>query len=117
MKKKSCAVLMTAMAMRVAKMGPELQPDVDVTKLLLYAVLNPATIGVAFLMGRKADEKPKILIAAFAGAIAGAALLFAAAFLRIWDAPELGRAAGGSFAASLVAGVLYAWAGYATRKS
>ena len=98
-------------------MGPELQPDVNVTELLLYAALNPATIAVAFLIGRKANEKPKILIAAFAGAIAGVVLLYIAALFRIWDAPVLGRAAAGSFAASLVAGLVYGWIGYATQNS
>jgi hypothetical protein len=98
-------------------MGPELQPDVNVLELLLYAALNPATIAVAFLMGRKADEKPKILIAAFTGAVAGVILLYFAALLRIWDAPELGRAAAGSFAGSLAAGLIYGWIGYAFRKT
>jgi hypothetical protein len=97
-------------------MGPDLQPDVNLTELLLYAALNPATITTAFLMGRKADEKPKILIAAFAGAIAGVVLLYVAALFRIWDAPTLGRAAAGSFAASLAAGLIYGWIGFATRK-
>jgi uncharacterized integral membrane protein len=97
-------------------MGPELQPDVNVVELLAYAALNPATIAVAFLMGRKADEKPKIIIAAFAAALAGVALLYVAALFRIWDAPMLGRAAAGVFAASLAAGVFYGWIGYATKR-
>ena len=54
-------------------MGPDLQPDVPLLEVLLYGVLNPATIIIAFLMGRKADDKSKIMIAAFAGAIAGIA--------------------------------------------
>ena len=57
----------------------------------------------------------KILIAAFAGAIAGVALIYVAALLRIWDAPMLGRAGGGIFVASLVAGVVYGWLGFATQ--
>ncbi len=97
-------------------MGPELQPDVNVKELLAYAALNPATIAVAFLMGRKADEKPKILIAAFAGAIAGTALLYAATWFRLWDAPTLARAAAGVFAASLVCGAVYGWIGYLLKK-
>ena len=95
---------------------PDLQPDVNLVELALYAALNPATIAVAFLLGRKADEKPKILIAAFAAAIAGVTLLYFAALLRIWDAPELGRAAAGVFAASLVFGIVYAWIGFATKR-
>ena len=47
-------------------MGPDLQPDVPLLEVLLYGVLNPATIIIAFLMGRKADDKSKIMIAAFA---------------------------------------------------
>ncbi|NOT71854.1 MAG: hypothetical protein HOP09_11430 [Hyphomicrobium sp.] len=97
-------------------MAPELQPDVNVIELIAYAALNPATIATAFLMGRKADEKPKILIAAFAGAVAGVVLLYAAALLKIWDAPMLGRAGGGIFAASLVAGVIYGWIGFASKR-
>ncbi|MEQ1652995.1 MAG: hypothetical protein ABL897_10935 [Hyphomicrobium sp.] len=97
-------------------MGPELQPDVNVIELIAYAALNPATIATAFLMGRKADEKPKILIAGFAGAVAGVALLYVAALFKIWDAPMLGRAGGGIFAAGLLAGVLYGWLGFITRR-
>ena len=97
-------------------MGPDLQPDVNVLELLAYAALNPATIAVAFLMGRKADEKPKILIAAFAGAVAGVALIYFAALLRLWDAPMLARASAGIFAASLITGAVYGWIGYATAK-
>ncbi len=78
-------------------MAPDLQADVNVLELIAYAALNPATIAVAFWMGRQANEKPKIVIAAFAGAIAGIVLIYFAALLRIWDAPELGRDSGGIF--------------------
>lgn len=97
-------------------MGPDLQPDVNVLELIAYGALNPATIAAAFYVGRKADEKPKILIAAFVGAIAGTVLLYFAALFGIWDAPALGRASGGVLVSGLVAGVVYGWIGYATRK-
>ena len=97
-------------------MTPDLQPDVNLLEVLAYAAFNPATIAVAFLMGRKADEKGKILVAAFAGAIAGVALLYVAALLRIWDAPTLGRAAAGVLAASIVSGLVYAGLGYALKR-
>ena len=77
-------------------MGPDLQPDVPLLEVLLYGVLNPATIIIAFLMGRKADDKSKIMIAAFAGAIAGIAVLYLITLLRLWDSPTLARAACGS---------------------
>ena len=76
------------------------------------AFFNPATIIIAFLMGRKADDKSKIMIAAFAGAIAGIAVLYLITLLRLWDAPTLARAASGVFLTSLVAGFVYAGAGY-----
>ena len=92
-------------------MGPEFQPDVPLLEVLLYGIFNPATIIVAFLMGRKADDKSKIMIAAFAGAAAGVAVLYLVTLLRLWDTPTLARAVGGVFVPSLVAGFAYAGAG------
>ena len=96
-------------------MTPDLQPDVNLIELLAYAALNPATIAVAFLMGRKADQLGKLLIAAFAGAVAGVVLLNILALLGVWDAPTVGRAAAGVMLASLLFGLVYAWAGYKLR--
>lgn len=97
-------------------MTPELQPDVSVIEVLAYALLNPATIAVAFWLGRMADEKSKLLIASFGGAIAGVVVLYFAALFKIWDAPTLGRSAAGVFVASLAFGLVYARIGYAFRK-
>jgi hypothetical protein len=97
--------------------GPEFQPDVPLLEVLLYGIFNPATIIVAFLMGRKADDKSKIMIAAFAGAAAGVAVLYLVTLLRLWDTPTLARAVGGVFVTSLVAGFAYAGAGYLLRRS
>ena len=97
-------------------MTPDLQPDVPVMEVLLYGFLNPATIAVAFMMGRKANERSKIVVAGFVGAIAGSALLYLATLFRIWDAPTLGRAAAGAFVVSFIAGIIYAAAGYALRR-
>lgn len=96
-------------------MTPDFQPDVPLLEVFLYGVLNPATIVIAFLMGRAANERSKILIASFAGAIGGIAVLYFAALFGIWDAPTLGRAAVGVFVTSLIAGLLYAAIGYATK--
>ncbi|MGQ0457455.1 MAG: hypothetical protein ACT4OU_10375 [Hyphomicrobium sp.] len=95
---------------------PEIEAAVPLIEIMLYAALNPATIFAAFWLGRQANEKAKILIAAFAGAVAGIALLFLAALLRVWDAPTLGRAGAGVFVASLLAGLVYARVGYAFRR-
>jgi len=97
-------------------MTPDLQPDVPLLEVILYGAINPVVIAVAFWMGRKADQPAKLLIASFAGAIAGIAVLNIAALLRIFDAPEVGRAAGGVFTISLIAGLAYAWAGYRSKR-
>lgn len=95
---------------------PDFEQTVPLVEVLLYGILNPATIVVAFMMGQRADEKSKLLIAAFAGAIAGVAVLYVATFLRIWDAPTLGRSVAGVFIVSLVAGFIYAGAGYLLKR-
>lgn len=93
-------------------MTPEIQPDVPLIEVALYAVLNPALIAVAFWMGRKADEPSKLLLASFAGAAAGFALLYIITLLGLFDAPRAARAAAGIFAASLIPGLAYAWLGF-----
>jgi hypothetical protein len=95
---------------------PDFEQTVPLVEVLLYGILNPATIVVAFMMGQKADDKSKLIIAAFAGAIAGVAMLYIATFLRIWDAPTLGRSIAGVFIVSLVAGYIYAGAGYLMKR-
>ena len=93
-------------------MQPVLQPDVDLWVAMAYAALNPATIWVAAELGRRADAPGKLLIAAFSGAIAGVALLWVLALLRVPFATATGRAASGIMAASFVAGLLWAGASY-----
>jgi hypothetical protein len=95
---------------------PDFQANVQLLEVLLYGVLNPATIAVAFILGRKADDKSKIMIGAFAGAAAGALVLYIATFLRLWDAPTLGRAIAGVFITSLIAGFVYASAGFLSKR-
>ncbi len=78
--------------------------------------MNPATIVAAFMLGRRADQPAKILIAAFAGGVAGSALLYVAALLHVWHASTLGRASGGVFIAALLFGLIYAFIGYRLRR-
>lgn len=95
---------------------PDFQPSVSLAEVFLFAALNPATVIISIWMGRNADQRAKILLAAFAGAVAAALLLNAAAFLRLSDAPNLARASAGVFAAALLFGLVYAGIGFATRK-
>lgn len=93
-------------------MNPDFQPDVPLLEVVLYGAFNPATIIVAFMMGQRSDDKSKLMISAFVGAIAGIALLYLVTLVKLWDAPTVGRAGAGVFITSLVAGFLYAGAGY-----
>ncbi len=97
-------------------MGPDFQPDVPLLEVLLYGVLNPVMIVVAFMMGQRANAPSKILIASFAGAIAGIAVLNVLAVFKLWDAPTVGRAGAGVFIISLIVGLVYAGAGYLTKR-
>ena len=53
-------------------------PPIDLTAVLMTALLNPAVIVVAFWMGRYADQRHKIPVAAFAAALAGSVVIYIA---------------------------------------
>jgi len=93
-------------------MTPDPESIVPLFEVVLYALLNPALIGVAFAMGRKVDEPAKLIIAAFVGAVAGFVLLYIAAWIGVLDAPRVARAAAGVFVLSLLTGLAYAWIGF-----
>ncbi|HVX35129.1 MAG TPA: hypothetical protein VHC71_02810 [Hyphomicrobium sp.] len=95
---------------------PDFEQMVPLTEVLLYGILNPATIVVAFMLGQRANDKSKLMIAAFAGAVAGVAVLYVATFFRIWDAPTLARSVVGVFIVSLIAGFVYAGVGYLMKR-
>lgn len=94
----------------------DLQP-VSLWMVLLYAALNPASIYVACEMGRRADQPAKLLVASFAGALAGFALLYLLAAFRLPFATTAGRAASGIVAASFIFCLAWAAIGfYALRR-
>ncbi len=97
--------------------APLLMPDVPVAMVLAFAALNPVTIAVAYMLGRRADQAAKIVIAAFAGALAGAAVLWLGTSLRIDMVSTPGRAAGGIFAAGMIFALIPAAIGYVRRTS
>jgi hypothetical protein len=66
----------------------------DPVTLVLIAVLNPATIIIAFMMGRRADQWQKLPVAAFAAALGGFLLYYAAAFVGIFQVHAVGGEAG-----------------------
>jgi hypothetical protein len=79
--------------------------------LLLIALLNPVVIAVAFLMGRRADQWQKIPVAAFAAAIAGVALYWAAGAVGLLPIHALGSEAG-LLVLQILFGLVWAALGY-----
>lgn len=117
---KFATILLQAKAPTSAGIGgiaPVLLPDVPLATVLAYGALNPALIFVAFLMGRtlrrQGGQVAKLGIAAFAGAVAGIALIWIGTHLQLAFLATPARASGGIFIVSLVAGVVWAWIGYA----
>lgn len=100
----------------IAGIPPEIQPDVSLWLVLGFAVLNPAVIAVAWLLGHRADERAKLLVAAFAAAIAGVALVWLGALLRLPLFTTAGRAGVGIFVAAGLVGYGVAAAAYAARR-
>lgn len=95
---------------------PLLLPDVPLWEVLAFGAFNPAVIAVAFFMGRQVgralDQKAKLGIAAFAGAMAGFALIWLGTRLSLGFLATPARASGGIFIASLLFGLIWAAVGY-----
>lgn len=87
-----------------------LQPF-DPGSLVLIALLNPAVAIVGFLMGRSADQPQKLVIAAFAAALAGSVLIWLGAYLKIVPARGSGAEAG-VFLLQMIFGLGWSAAGY-----
>jgi zinc transporter ZupT len=85
---------------------------VDLLAVVLSALLNPAVIVVAFWMGRHANQRQKLPVAAFAAALAGSALIYAAVRLGMQGVASVGRAAAGVFVAEFLFGLVWAWLGF-----
>jgi hypothetical protein len=88
----------------------------DPWTLVLISLFNPAVIAVAFLMGRRADQWQKLIVAAFAASLTG--------FILYWLVAELGllpiHALGGEAAIllmQLLIGFVWAGLGYWLRRA
>jgi hypothetical protein len=87
-------------------------PPVDLLAVALTALLNPAVIIVALLMGRNADQWQKLPVAAFAAALLGSVLVYFAVQIGIPGVAGVGRAVAGVFIAEFVFGLMWAAIGY-----
>lgn len=83
----------------------------DPQTVVLMGALNPVTIVVAFLLGRKADQWQKIPVAAFAGAFAGFLLYWLAATVGVFKVHALGGEAG-QVLVGFASGLVWALIGY-----
>lgn len=83
--------------------------------ILLLALLNPAVVAVGFLMGRRADQVQKLVIAGFIAALAGAVLVWLLMMTGVLAARP--RLLMGIFIVGGFAGTLAAWLGWRTRAS
>ncbi|MCB1519189.1 MAG: hypothetical protein KDJ37_01285 [Hyphomicrobiaceae bacterium] len=88
----------------------------DPVTLVIFAMLNPAVIIVAFYMGLKADQWQKLIVAALAASLAGFLLLAFAIFTGIIQAESIGGEAG-IVALQTVFGLFWAVCGYGLAKA
>jgi hypothetical protein len=91
---------------------PDFQPNVDLVTVATIAALNPVVIGMGLWLGRQCDQPQKLIIAGFGAGLAGMALIWLAATLRLPFIYEPGRAAAGIFVAQGLFGVVWAAIGY-----
>lgn len=87
----------------------------DPLTLFLIALLNPVVIVVAFLMGRRADQWQKLIVAAFTASLAGFALYWLAGAVGLMPIHALGGEAG-IVLMQFVFGLFWASLGYALRR-
>lgn len=87
----------------------------DLKDVLLLAFMNPATLAAGFLLGRRADQIQKIVLAVFVAGIAGTLFAWLLMVTGLF-APKV-RLLGGVFVASALFGMIWAWIGYATRSN
>ena len=66
----------------------------DPLTLVLISVFNPAVILVSVLMGRRADQWQKLIVAAFAASLAGYVLYWLVAAVGLMPVHALGGEAG-----------------------
>lgn len=87
----------------------------DPKTLVLIALLNPAVIATAIIMGRKADQWQKVPVAAFAASLAGYVLYWLAAAIGLMPVHALGGEAG-VVVLQFLFGLVWATGGYLSRR-
>lgn len=83
----------------------------DPVTLVEIALLNPAIIVVAFLMGRRADQWQKLIVAAFAASLCGFILYWLVAEVGLMPVHALGGE-GAMLVMGFFTGLVWAGLGY-----
>ena len=87
----------------------------DPATLFWIALLNPVVIVIAFVMGRRADQWQKLIVAAFAASLAGFILYWLVAAVGLLPIHALGGEVG-IMLLQVVFGFVWATIGYLTRR-
>ena len=86
----------------------------DPATLILIALINPAVIIVALVLGRRADQWQKLIVAAFAASLAGFILYWIVTTLGFLPVHALGGEAG-IVLLQILFGLVWATIGYWTK--
>lgn len=86
----------------------------DPVTLVLIALLNPAVIVVALVLGRRADQWQKLVVAAFAASLTGFVLYWIVTTLGFLPVHALGGEAG-MVLLQILFGLVWAVIGYRTK--
>jgi len=96
--------------------GAELEiKPFDPATLFWIALLNPVVIVIAFLMGQRADQWQKLIVAAFAASLGGFILYWVVAEVGLLPVHALGGEAG-IILMQFVFGLVWASLGYVLRR-
>ncbi len=87
----------------------------DPATLILIALFNPAVIVVAVVMGRRADQWQKLIVAAFAASLVGLILYWIVTTVGLLPVHALGGEAG-IVLLQFLFGLVWAAIGYASRR-
>ena len=85
----------------------------DIKDVLLLGLMNPATLVVGFMLGRRADQIQKIVLAVVVAGVAGMLFAWMLMLTGLFE-PKI-RLLGGVFVLSSALGTVWAWIGFATR--
>jgi hypothetical protein len=86
----------------------------ELKEVLLLAVMNPGAIVAGFLIGRRADQMQKLVVAGFAGGVAG--VLFTGLLMVTGLHAAKVSLLGGVFVGAFVVGVVFGWIGFTSRR-